>query len=88
MLALPAPKLGMGLSSANTHPCKSSSKDGLRRALAWRPLKGHCWRSEDLDEEDRRPTQRRRIEQAQGHGFDDDEPMVRRSCAGCGSDPQ
>lgn len=33
--------------------------------------------AEDLDEEDRRPTQRRRIEQAQGHGFDEDEPMVR-----------
>ena len=39
---------------------------------------GALWSADEVDEEDRRPTQRRRMEEAQAGGFDENmEPMVR-----------
>ena len=47
----------------------------LRRRLQHWAL----WGADEVDEEDRRPTQRRRMEEAQAGGFDENmEPLVRR----------
>ena len=60
-----------GLAHAGMHCHSDSGTVGVRQ------LSEHTLLADDVDEEDRRPTQRRRLEEAQAGGFDENmEPLV------------
>lgn len=80
------PAHGESMWDAWVPPC---ARAWLLRGGSQRPAT-HAWGSscasadaaDDVDEEDRRPTQRRRMEEAQAGGFDENmEPLVRADTA-------